>query len=165
MFKTFFVVCSLIIVANLAQADSYKVVTVDVNKIINDLPESTQKKNEINKIQKAFKDSLENKKKNIQALEQKFKAGSKDPQSKEAVALRDAIRDYEQTASKANAEVQKKFLESNKELTDRVVNVIRKYAKNHDISLVLDKNDKGTSALLYGDESVDITGIIAKEVD
>ena len=149
---------------HIARCDDFRVVTIDVNKLINNLPESKQKKAELDKIREASKKTIDSKREKLKDLEKKFKASKKGTDSAEADALRKAIRDYEQTAAQLQEDFNKKFMTVNKELTRKVLTVVEKYAKSHKISLVLDKGTTGTSPLLYGDEAVDITNIIAKEL-
>ena len=144
--------------------EDFKVATIDVNKLINNLPESKTKKAAFDKEQKAFQRELQTKQEKIVALEKKFKASGENPQSADATALRNAIKDYETTANEKGQKLKQDFLKANKELSDKVLKVVNAYAKSQKYTLVLDKNLSASSPLLYGDDSVDITDIIAKRL-
>ena len=160
------IVSSYFVAPQVTLADGdFKVATIDVNKLINNLPESKAKKIAFDKEQKAFQRELKAKQDKIAELEKKFKASGENPQSADATALRNAIKEYETTASEKGQKLKQDFLKANKELSDKVLKVVNAYAKSQKYTLVLDKNLSATSPLLYGDDSVDITDIIAKKLN
>ena len=62
----------------------------------------------------------------------------------------------------AKADLEKRFLKVNKEITDKVMSKIETYAKANSYDLVIDKSDKYRGPILFGAPSADITNEIIK---
>lgn len=147
--------------AGTAQAD-FRIATVDVARIINEVPDAVAKKEELDAASEKAKAKLEAKGKELQALQEKLEKAKVSPDSKEAENFRNQARDFERMRADAKAELEKKFMKMNKEISEKVMSKIATYAKSHDYDLVLDKSEKFRGPVLFGDKSADITDDIIK---
>jgi Skp family chaperone for outer membrane proteins len=145
-----------------ARAD-YKIATVDVNKILNESSEAKEKRKEFEAKAAEARKKLDAKKASLVALQQKLKDSKVDDNSKEAESFRAQARDFEHMVHDSDDDLKKEFLKVNKVLTDKALKLVSDYATAHKIDLVLDSGDRSrTSALLFGDPTLDITGEIIK---
>jgi Skp family chaperone for outer membrane proteins len=143
------------------QAD-VRIATVDVSKILNDSPEAVAKKKELDTLSEETKKKLESKAKDLQALKTKLENAKVSAESKEAESFRNQARDFERMRGDAKADLEKKYMKVNKELTDKVLTRIEAYAKSNDYDLVFEKSERFRGPVLFGSESVDITDQILK---
>ena len=144
-----------------ASAD-LRIATVDVARVINEVPDAVAKKEELDSASEKAKSKLEAKGKELQALKEKLEKAKVAPDSKEAENFRNQARDFERMRADAKAELERKFLKMNKDISEEVMTAISKYAKSHDYDLVLDKSEKFRGPVLFGDSSADITDDIIK---
>lgn len=144
-----------------ADAD-VRIATVDVSRILNDSPEAVAKKKELDTLSEETKKKLEGKAKDLQALKTKLENSKVSADSKEAESFRNQARDFERMRGDAKADLEKKYMKVNKELTDKVLGRIEAYAKANDYDLVFDKSDKFRGPVLFGSEAADITDEILK---
>ena len=144
-----------------ASAD-LRIATVDVARVINEVPDAVAKKEELDSASEKAKSKLEAKGKELQALKEKLEKAKVAPDSKEAENFRNQARDFERMRADAKAELERKFLKMNKDISEEVMAAISKYAKSHDYDLVLDKSEKFRGPVLFGDSSADITDDIIK---
>ncbi|MBN8547748.1 MAG: OmpH family outer membrane protein [Deltaproteobacteria bacterium] len=147
-----------------AQAD-YRVATVDVNRILNETKEAKTKKKELDDITLKAKAKIEEKRKVLKATEDKLKAASVSPESKEAEKFRTDAREFARFVKDTDEDIKKQFMVTNKALTDKALDIVKKYAEQHNIDLVLDKGEKGRGPVLFGDDSADITDDIIKSLN
>jgi Skp family chaperone for outer membrane proteins len=143
------------------QAD-VRIATVDVSKILNDSPEAVAKKKELDTLSEETKKKLESKAKDLQALKTKLENSKVSAESKEAESFRNQARDFERMRGDAKADLEKKYMKVNKELTDKVLARIAAYAKSNDYDLVFEKSERFRGPVLFGSDSVDITDQILK---
>jgi outer membrane protein len=143
-------------VCAVAQAD-VRIATVDVSKILNDSPEAVAKKKELDSLSDETRKKLESKAKDLQALKTKLEDSKVSADSKEAESFRNQARDFERMRGDAKADLEKKYMKVNKELTDKVLARIEAYAKSNDYDLVFEKSEKFRGPVLFGSETVDIT--------
>ena len=54
-------------------------------------------------------------------------------------------------------EIKKSFMTLNTKLAEKTLKIVSAYAKEKNISLVLDRSESNRSAVLYGEKSFDIT--------
>jgi Skp family chaperone for outer membrane proteins len=64
----------------------------------------------------------------------------------------------------AKADLEKRYMKVNKDLTEKVYSQIEKYAKANNYDLIIDKSDKYRGPILYGDTAVDVTDEVLKTV-
>jgi Skp family chaperone for outer membrane proteins len=62
----------------------------------------------------------------------------------------------------AKADLEKRYLKVNKELTDKVYAQIEKYAKANNYDLIIDKSDRYRGPVLFGSSSADVTEDLLK---
>ena len=134
-----------------------RIATVDIARVINDLPEAVSKKKELDTLAEDTKKKVENKAKELQALKIKLESNKVAPDSKEAESFRNQARDFERMRGDAKVDLEKKFMKVNKDLTDKVLGRVEEYAKSNNYVLVFDKSDKFRGPVLYGSDAVDIT--------
>lgn len=147
----------------LAQAE-VKIGTVDVARIVNDSPEAVAKKKELDSFSEETKKKIEGKGKELQALKTKLENGKVSAESKEAENFRNQVRDFERMRGDAKADLEKRYMKVNKELTDKVYGQIEKFAKANSYDLIIDKSDRYRGPILFGDSSVDVTEQVLKGV-
>ena len=150
--------------ASAAQAE-FRVATVDVNRVLNETKEAKVKKKELDEISLKAKSKIEEKRKVLKATEDKLKSASVSPESKEAEKFRTDAREFARFVKDTDEDIKKEFLKTNKFLTDKALDIIKKYAEQHSIDLVLDKGEKGRGPVLFGDASADITDDVVKSLN
>jgi Skp family chaperone for outer membrane proteins len=151
---SFFSFASLVTAPLLAHAE-VRIATVDVSRIINEAPDAKAKKKEL--------DSASEKDKELMALKTKLEEEKVSPESKEAESLRNQARDFQRMRADMKAELERKYMKINKELTDKVLGRIEAYAKANKYDLVIDKSEKMRGPVLFGSSSADITDEVLKD--
>jgi len=139
-----------------------RIATVDVGRIINEAPDAQKRKKELDAASEDAKKKLEAKGKDLQALKTKLEEQKVSADSKEAESFRNQARDFERLRSDMKAELEKKYMKINKELTDKVMGQIETYAKANKFDLVIDKSETYRGPVLFGSPSADITEEILK---
>ncbi len=134
-----------------------KIATVDVAKLINEAPAAKGKKEELDKASEDAKKKLEAKGKELQALKTKLEEQKVAPDSKEAEGFRSKARDFERMRADMKADLEKRYVKINRELSEKVMAKIEAYAKNNQYDLVIDKSEKFRGPVLFGNPSADIT--------
>lgn len=148
--------------AHTAYAD-VRIATVDVARLINEAPDAMAKKKELDSASEDAKKKLEAKGKDLQALKTKLEAQKVAADSKEAEAFRNQAKDFERLRADMKADLEKKYMKINKELTDRILGKIETYAKANKYDIVIDKSEKYRGPVLFGADSVDITDELMKD--
>jgi outer membrane protein len=161
--KALFTIAAILSCTPLAQAE-VKIGTVDVARIVNDSPEAVAKKKELDSFSEETKKKIEAKGKELQALKTKLENGKVSAESKEAENFRNQVRDFERMRGDAKADLEKRYMKVNKELTDKVYGQIEKFAKANSYDLIIDKSDRYRGPILFGDSSVDVTEQVLKGV-
>ncbi len=142
-----------------------KVATVDVNRIMNELPEAKSKKKEIDEKSASVRKKIEAQRALLTEQEKHLKGQKASDSSPDAEKFRNDARSYERLIRDSDEDLRKDFLKLNKDLADKVLKVIRAYAQERKIDLILDKNEKGSSSVIYGESSADITEDIIKQLN
>ena len=155
--------CASLSFGSVAQAE-VKIATVDVARIVNENPDALAKKKDLDSFSEETKKKLEAKGKELQALKKKLEDSKVSPDSKEAENFRNQVRDFERMRGDAKADLEKRYMKVNKELTEKVYSQIEKYAKANNYDLIIDKSDKYRGPILYGDSSTDVTDDVLKMV-
>jgi Skp family chaperone for outer membrane proteins len=146
-------------------ADDFKLATVDINKILNELSDSKQKKAELDKKSVGMRDKITKERNNLKLIEDKLKKSKPAQDSKEVEDFRNKVRAFERLVKDSEEEMRREFLKVNKVLTDRVVGSVQAYAKENDIKVVFDKSAPGRSPVLYGVAEADITDEILRDLN
>jgi outer membrane protein len=134
-----------------------RIATVDVARLINEAPDAKSKKKELDAASEEAKNKLEARGKELQALKTKLEGQKVAAESKEAEAFREKARDFERMRSDMKADLEKKYMKVNKELSEKVMSKIEAYAKANNFDLVIDKSEKYRGPVLFGKPSADIT--------
>jgi outer membrane protein len=141
-----------------------RIATVDVARIINEAPDAKSKKKELDAASEEAKNKLEAKGKDLQALKNKLEGEKVSAESKEAEAFRQKARDFERMRADMKADLEKKYMKVNKELSEKVMAKIETYAKAKNYDLVIDKSEKYRGPVLFGKPSADITDDILESM-
>jgi Skp family chaperone for outer membrane proteins len=160
------VILSLVALLSYVSASNaeVKIATVDVSRIVNDNPEALAKKKDLDTFSEETKKKLEAKGKELQAQKKKLEDAKVSAESKEAENFRNQVRDFERMRGDAKADLEKRYMKVNKDLTEKVYSQIEKYAKANNYDLIIDKSDKYRGPILYGDTAVDVTDEVLKTV-
>jgi Skp family chaperone for outer membrane proteins len=160
------VILSLVALLSYASVSNaeVKIATVDVSRIVNDNPGALAKKKDLDTFSEETKKKLEAKGKDLQAQKKKLEDAKVSAESKEAENFRNQVRDFERMRGDAKADLEKRYMKVNKELTEKVYSQIEKYAKANNYDLIIDKSDKYRGPILYGDSAVDVTDEVLKTV-
>ena len=161
--KALLTIAAILSCTPLAQAE-VKIGTVDVARIVNDSPEAVTKKKELDSFSEETKKKIEGKGKELQALKAKLEDAKVSAESKEAENFRNQVRDFERMRGDAKADLEKRYMKVNKELTDKVYGQIEKFAKANSYDLIIDKSDRYRGPILFGASSVDVTEQVLKGV-
>lgn len=145
-------------------AAEFRVATVDMNRLINETPESAGMKKELDEKTLAARKKVDAKREALKSLEDKIKKSKLGEDSKEAEKFRQDAKDLARMVKDAREELEREYLKSNKALTEKVARAVREYADSHAISLVLDKSDKTRGPVLFGAASADITNEVMKQL-
>lgn len=145
-------------VSNITTAHAeIRIATVDVARIINESSDAKSKKKELDAASEEAKKKLEARGKDLQALKTKLESQKVSPESKEAEGFREKARDFERMRADMKADLEKKYMKVNKELSEKVMGKIEAYAKSNNYDLVIDKSEKYRGPVLFGKASADIT--------
>jgi outer membrane protein len=134
-----------------------KIATVDLARIINEAPSAKEKKKELDAASEEAKKKLEAKGKELQALKTKLEAQKVAPDSKEADGFRNKAREFERLRADMKADLEKRYMKTNKDLSEKVMGTIESYAKANNYDLIIDKSEKYRGPVLFGSSSRDIT--------
>lgn len=156
---------SILLSSPLLALAEFRIATVDVNRLLNESKEATEKKKGLDEISAKARKKIEEQKNSLVALEKSLKEKKVAPDSKEAEAYRDKVRDFNRLVKDTEDDVKEQFLKINKSLTEHAVNIVKEYAKNNDIDLVIDRGEKSRGPVLFGSPSVDITEEVLKELN
>lgn len=146
-----------------AQAE-IKIATVDVARLINEAPAAKGKKQELDAASEEAKKKIESKGKELQALKSKLEEQKVSPESKEAENFRSKARDFERMRADVKADLEKRYLKVNKELSEKVMSKIETFAKNNQYDLIVDKSEKYRGPILFGKSSADVTDKILADL-
>lgn len=158
---TLALITALLTSAPLAHSE-VKIGTVDVARIVNDSPEAVAKKKELDTFSEETKKKIDAKGKELQELKTKLEGSKVAADSKEAENFRNQVRDFERMRGDAKADLEKRYLKVNKELTDKVYAQIEKYAKANNYDIIIDKSDRYRGPVLFGSSSADVTEDLLK---
>lgn len=162
--SVFIVLAASLIAVGPAQAE-FKVATVDVNRILNESKEAKTKKKQLDDVSLKAKSEIESRRKTLKATEDKIKSGAIAPDSKEAEKFRTEAREFARFVKDKDEDIKKEFMKTNRDLTLKALDLVKKYAQSHQIDLVLDKGERGRGPVLFGDSSADITDDIIKTLN
>jgi outer membrane protein len=143
----------------------FRVATVDINRILNESEESVKEKKVLDRLSRDAKKQIESKKEKLSRVEEKIKSGKIKGDSAEAERFRVDAREFARFVKDTQEELKRKFLKSNKNLTEKILKQIKTYAEKNKIDLVLEKSSGGRSAVLFGAPAADITDAIIEEVN
>lgn len=146
-------------------AAEVSIVTVDVNRVLNESKGAQGRKKELDEVSLKIKKQVESKREQLKKLEETLKAKKVSEDSKEFEGFRSQARDYARFVKDAEEDLKKRFMKVNRELTEQAVKAVRDYAKKHNVDLVLDKSAEGRGPVLFGGENTDVTEAVVKEMN
>ena len=145
---------ALALVASPALAE-FRVAFVDVSKVLNESKEAQSLKKKLDDMSTSARKKLDARKAVLKEMEGKLKGVSED--SKEAEDFRNQVRDFDRMVRDTQEDLKKEFMKSNKELTDKALGLVKKYAIEKKFDLVLDRSDASRGPVLYAGAVLDIT--------
>lgn len=141
-----------------------KIATVDVARIINESPVAQDKKKELNKASDSMRKKLEAKAASLKETQEKLEKRKVSADSKEAESFRKEAKAFERLRDDLKADLEKKYLRINKEVSDSVMKAVENFAKANKYDLIIDKSAKYQGPILYGTKAVDVTDKIIDEI-
>ena len=138
-------------------ADEYVVATVDVSRVINSADEAKKAKADLDEQTKKAKKLVEEKQAALKPLQDKAEKGEIKPGTKEGEEIKTKTRELVELMRDKEDEIKKSFMTLNTKLAEKTLKIVSAYAKEKNISLVLDRSESNRSAVLYGEKSFDIT--------
>lgn len=145
-----------VITASPVSAD-FRVATVDINRILNEMPEAKKEQQALDQATSAAKVKIESERKRLQTLEASLLEKKVKSDSPEVKNFQTQAQNYQKMLAGSQEDLRGRFLSVNEKLAGKVVAAIERYAKKKNIQLVLEKGSQGRSAVLFGDEDADIT--------
>lgn len=142
----------------------YRVATVDINRVINEAPESQGIRKTLDGKALEAKKKVEKKRDALKALEEKLKTAGVKADSPEAEKFRADAREYTRLVKDSEEDLRREFAKSNKALTLKALKAVEAYAASNKIDLVLDKSQDVRSLVLFGSAGSDITDEIIKNM-
>ncbi len=147
-----------------AASAEFKVATVDVGRVLNESKGSKEMRKKLDDMSLKAKKEIEAKRNSLKATEDKLKAAKVAEDSREAEAFRDDARAFARFVKDTEEDMKREFLKVNKDLTERALAAIKRYAETNKIDLVLDKSEQARGPVLFGDKAADITPAIIADV-
>jgi Skp family chaperone for outer membrane proteins len=147
-------------VLNTASADGASIATVDINKIMNQMDEAKDMKARLDGATASAKREIDSKRAELAKIESSLRERKVDPSSEEGDKFRAKVKDFERLVKDSEEKLRRDFLKTNNKLSAKVLKAVEEYASDNDIDLVLEKSGEGRSAVLYGQNSADITDSI-----
>jgi Skp family chaperone for outer membrane proteins len=148
-----------------AFAQNSKIVTVDINAVLNSLSETKAKKQLLDSMAEKLKKEIETKRNELKAREAKLQANKVEMDSVEAENYRKSVRDFERLMKDREAEYKQSFLKINKELTEKALGYVNAYARKNSISLVLERSNLEIGPVLFNSPATDITTKIIDSIN
>lgn len=139
-----------------------EVATVDIFRILNELGESKAAKGKLEKVSQSAKATVQQKQIALKKLEEKITAKKLEEDSPEVEEFREKALELKRFVRDTDEDIKREFLKVNKELSERALQAIKKYAEKHNIDLVLDMSEARQGPILFRDKSFDITDEILK---
>lgn len=146
-------------------SERMKVVTVDFTRIINELDEAKNKKKQLESMTREAEEKLKKEKNSLQAMEKKIEKGNLSRSSEQVEELRKAVREYKRAVGDAKEDLNREYIKATRNLSQKVLLAVERYAKKNQIDLVLDKSQNTPGPVLFGHPSNDITAAIIKEIN
>jgi Skp family chaperone for outer membrane proteins len=145
--------------------DSASIATVDINKIMNQMDEAKDMKARLDSATASAKRDIESKRAELAKIEGSLRDRKINPASEEGDKFRAKVKDFERLVRDNEEKLRRDFLKTNNELSAKVLKAVEEYAADNEIDLVLEKNGEGRGAVLYGQNSADITDAILENLN
>ena len=141
----------------------YRVATVNINKVLNNSKEAQVKKKELDKLSKKAKEQIDKRREELEKMEARLKDSKASEDSDAVERFRDQAKDFQRFVKDQEEDLKMNFLKTNKELTEKTLELVREYARNKGFDLVLDKGASVGGTVIFTADDNDITEeIIAK---
>lgn len=143
----------------------FRIATVDMGRILNESNAAQSKRKQLDEMTKSARKKIEERQAALKAREAKLKEAKVSDTSKEAEKFRSDAREFARFVKDTEDEIKKQFLKSNKELTERAIQIVEAKAAAGGYSLVLERGERNRNAVLYSESAFDITDSVLKEYD
>ena len=162
----FIFICCFALNSSFAQKFGY----VDTDYILNQMPEYSEAKSEIDKLSQGWQDEINELSKNIEAMEAKLIAEEvlltkdmKDERLAEIDASRNELKNYQKKVFGFEGLFFLKKKELIKPVQDKVFDAVEVVAKNNRLQIIFDKS--GDLVMIYTDPIHDYTDYVLEELE
>ena len=156
---------AFVFAAGLGHADT-KIGYVDMQKAIQDTSTGKKAKKELeeefNKKKKELEKEESDIKKAGEDFEKRSMAMNEDARTKKQAELQGKMRKYQETAGKAQMEIQKKEHDLTQPIVTKLRALLESIAKKEDYSFVLEKTE---SSVMFAKKDLDLTDRLVREYD
>jgi Skp family chaperone for outer membrane proteins len=147
-----------------AYAD-FRLATVDINKVLNESSSAKAERKKLDDKAASARKKLEERGKALRTRKEALDRAEANADPKDIERFRADARDFERDVKDTDEDLKKEFLKVNRQLAERAVSIVTAYAKQNNISLVLDKGEESRGPVLFGQPTFDITPEIVKEMN
>lgn len=146
---------------NNAAAD-VKIATVDMARILNESEDAKAKKKQLDEFSAQARKKVDTKKSALKELESSL---TKQRNEADTAKFREQAREFERLVKDEEDELRSKFVTVNRELTQKALTEVKKYAAEENLDLVLDKSSVERGTVLYSMGKVDITDAVLERIN
>lgn len=165
--RSFSIVLSLVLVlclSGVSFAEELKIATVNIDRVLNESSTAKAKRKFLDKLSLDAKKKVSDRRTALKKLQERVEE-SGDAKSKDADRLRSDAKDFARYVRDTEDSLRREFAKSNKEIMDKALSVIDKYAKANSIDLILADSEAAKGPLLFSDASTDITDAIISNLE
>jgi len=149
-----------------AFANDVKIGFVDMQKAIQEVASGKKAKKELEDEFNKKKKELEKKEADIKKMgedfEKKSMAMNEDTRMKKQGEIQMEMRKYQETAAKAQMEIQKRERELTQPIVTKLRGILEEIAKKENFTVILERSE---NAVMYAKKDIDLTERIIKEHD
>ena len=147
-------------------AEDVKIGFVDMQKAIQEVGAGKKAKKELEEEFNKKKKELEKKEADIKKMGEDFEkrsmAMNEDARMKKQTEIRQEMAKYQETAAKAQMEIQKKERDLTKPIVDKLRSMMEEIAKKEDFTVILEKSE---NSVMWAKKDIDLTDRLIKAYD
>ncbi len=159
--KIIIVILCVIVHVHVAYAE-YQVAVIDLNRVVNSMSEAKIKQQELEKLSKQAEQEYKKRVEKVKSLEKQYASTNK---KELGLALEKEVRGLKLFVNDSKENIKRKFSETNNVLIKKVMEIVKDYAEDNDIDLVLDKNSLVLGVVVFSENAIDITDALTKLVN
>ncbi len=156
-----FIVGAFLLISTSYTAKAEKIVVVNLRKVMQESNAGKSAKQQIQTLIEAKKIVIKKKEDKVKAIINKLnnKKITKKEKDKLQKEYQSAMSDLQQYQAQASQEIRKKEIEETNKILKKAVDLVKNYAKKHNIDVVLETSQ---GSVVYWKDKLDITDIIIK---